>query len=115
MAMVIDSKEQQAKYLARTHKKIEPGTMAVFRLLAPGNDEDDADEPVKLLEVTKFTIPAGIRPLYFPARAEAFPFPTVIVEITPKEFQELKRNKLALPHGWTVGSEIVLPKRKPRG
>lgn len=114
MTVAISSKDQQAKYLARTHKRIEQGTISVFRLLAPGALEDEVNEPVKLLEVSKSTIPAGIRPIYFSAQAEGFPFSTVIVEITPKEYKALKSHQLDLPNGWQIGQEIVSPKKTVR-
>jgi hypothetical protein len=33
-------------------------------------------------------------------------FPSVIMEVTPDEFEEIQTGKLRLPNAWTMGDEI---------
>jgi hypothetical protein len=98
----ITTKHQQAEYLARRHKEIEPGILAVYELLAEGL-EDNSEEPVKLLEVNTATIPVGIQPIYFtPDPFHGLPFPTIIVAVAPQETDGLE-----LPHSWTKGKRLA--------
>lgn len=101
------TKDEQARYLASEHEKIEPSMFAVYRIVAEGNEED-SQEPVKLLEVNDATVPVGIRPVYFGSdpQNEIF-FPTVVVEITSDEFQALKSGELQLPDGWRVDAPLA--------
>jgi hypothetical protein len=40
------------------------------------------------------------------------PYPSVIVEVTPDEFEMIQRKELPLPEGWMVGK--FLPKLEPQ-
>ena len=62
--------------------------------------------PIKLLEVNADTAPSGVMPLHFgPAPAGGIPYPSVIVEVTPDEFERIRAHELKLPDGWTIGEE----------
>lgn len=37
------------------------------------------------------------------------PFPSVIVEVTPEEYQKVKRKLLKLPDGWSLGPALPKP------
>jgi hypothetical protein len=100
------TKDQVAFDLAQSHYVVEPGITQIFRLI---NDvhEDRPDEPIKLLEVSEYSLPVGIMPVYFHASAE-FAYPSAIVEITPAEFVRLvhEGGDLRLPAGWRIGERI---------
>ncbi|HVC93104.1 MAG TPA: hypothetical protein VND64_05405 [Pirellulales bacterium] len=101
------SKEDVAIRMALVHYEIEEGLREVYRLHAASGAEAELDEPIKLLEVNENTISAGIMPLGFAADpASGFDYPCAIVEITPDEFEQLKRGEIQLPHGWTVGEPL---------
>jgi hypothetical protein len=103
-------KSEVTKTLARKHFEIEPGITRIFEIVDQTKDESSAETPIKLLEVNDATIPSGILPLYFaPVPARGVPFPTVIIEVTPEEFEQIEANSLPLPSGWILGPEI------PRG
>jgi hypothetical protein len=36
-------------------------------------------------------------------------YPSVIVEVTPEEFDRIQTQKLALPEGWTIGELFLRP------
>ena len=45
-------------------------------------------------------------PLHFrPVPGSGIPYPSVIVEITPDEFDRIRLQDLKLPDGWTVDEE----------
>ena len=47
-----------------------------------------ADEPIKFLEVNAATVPTGVMPLQFgPVPASGIAFSSVIIEVTPDEFE----------------------------
>lgn len=96
------TKDEIVESLARSHYEIEPGMKRIFRLLSP--DETALDEPIKLLEISDETIAGGIVPIYFgPYPRSGVVYPSVIVSITPAEYERLAVGDLTLPHGWQVG------------
>lgn len=103
----MNNKDEQAIQLAQAHFAVEPGITRIFRLFGGPDVESKHDEPIMLLEVNRDTIPSGIMPLQFaPAPASGIHFPSVIVEVTPEEFEKITRQELKLPLGWTLGNEV---------
>ena len=98
------TKSDAANTLARKHSWFDEDLVHVYRIAKP-DGEDGPDEPIKLLEVNVSTVPVGIVPIYFGPSAEN-PFPTIIVEITPDEYQQLQSRKLSLPDDWQVGEVL---------
>ncbi len=96
--------------LAMRHYEIEDGLVQIFRVIDSNALELDEDEPIKLLEVNANTPETGIMPLYFgPVPASGIPFASVIIEVSPNEFEKIKSNELQLPEGWTIAEEIPRP------
>jgi hypothetical protein len=107
-AVAID-KARVARVLASKHFEIEPGLTRVIRCSGAAEVELRPSEPIKYLEVNESTAPSGVMPLHFgPAPASGITFPSVIVEVTPEEYEKIKRKELPLPQGW--GTEEELPK-----
>jgi hypothetical protein len=97
-------KHEAARKLAQAHYLVEQGLVSVFRLTGPAETEA---EPIKLLEVNRDTVPTGIMPLGFDAAPDrGIPFPSIIVEVTPDEYEQIRSGALALPNGWQIGDEI---------
>lgn len=104
------AKESAARELARRHYQVEAGLTRVFRLTGSAAAEMRPSEPIKLLEVNAATVPSGVMPLHFgPAPASGIPFPSVIVEVTPAEFDKIRTEEIKLPKGWVIGEEIARP------
>ena len=102
-------KDDVAKRLAEAHLAVEPGIVRVVRLRVHDDLEQDPEEPVKLLEVNEDTFAAGVRPLFFPpSAAHGIPYPAVIVEVTPDEFEQIEAGDLMLPNDWRMG-EVLVP------
>ncbi len=107
----IPSKEAVAAKLARLHYRVERGMVNIFRLLSPTR-ETDPREPIKLLEVNKNTITAGVMPLWFGTHSRSgIHYPSVLIEITPQEYKLLQQGKLTLPDDWVIEKK---PYPKPR-
>ncbi|MBY0313135.1 MAG: hypothetical protein K2W85_13780 [Phycisphaerales bacterium] len=83
-------------------------TVAHGEALQPGDRififDDPAKREVRLLEVTSDTVPTGVMPVAFRPQPE-FPFRSVIVQITPQEWQSIEQGRLALPEGWDLASK----------
>ena len=81
------------------------GSPRIFRLRdKPGIES--LSTPIKLLEINIDTAPSGIMPLRFrPVPGSGIPYPSVIVEVTPDEFERIQLQELKLPDGWTIDEE----------
>ena len=102
------AKQTIAHKLAEAHYALEPGIARIIRLLAGSAREDDPAEPVKLLEVNEDTIADGIRPVFFGARPDkGIPCASVIIEVTPDEYEQIRANPSMLPNNWRLGEELA--------
>lgn len=101
------TKEVVAKKLAKAHVKIDPGIKIVVRVL--GADEDDQGAPVKLLEVNPETFASGIIPISLGAAPPEIPFPSVVIEVTEREYDKIRNQTLRLPNGWKLGDVLHSP------
>jgi hypothetical protein len=99
------SKEEIARQLAAAHVEADPAIVRVIRLVSPL--ESESREPVKLLEVNPETPKVGVMPIAFGASPPEFPFPSVVVEVTPEEYASIMQGALELPSEWTLGETIL--------
>lgn len=97
--------------LAKRHYEIEPGLTQIFRITDTAEDAQIIHaHPIKLLEVNANTVESGVMPLHFgPAPARGIPFSSVIIEVTPNEFEKIRSHELKLPDGWEIGEELPRP------
>ena len=103
---MIASKEDVALDLARSHAEAEPGIKFIYRLIT-ANEGSDA-EPIKLLEVNENTVEQGIEPIRFgPDEAGGVYFASVVVDVSPREFEAIRQGRLSLPPGWSVGPKLI--------
>ncbi len=99
-----------AETLARKHYEIESGLVRIFRINVRAVDEPGGAACIRLLEVSEDTPESGVMPLHFSAiPASGVPFPSVIIEVSPAEFERIRSNDLKLPEGWTIGEELARP------
>lgn len=95
--------ETSAESLAQIHYRVEPGMICIHEI-----ESDDGKDEIKLLEVNTNTFSAGIMPLRFDAvPTSGIHFPSVIVEVSPAEYEQIKRQELKLPEGWKMGRRVV--------
>jgi hypothetical protein len=105
---VASEKVATALDLARKHYDLEDGLSQIFVIVSA--DEAGRSEPIKLLEVNEYTVESGIMPLHFgPAPSAGIPYSSIIIEVTPNEFQKIQSHELKLPEGWEIGEELPKP------
>jgi len=98
------NKNEIARTLAEVHRNYEPSISRIIHLVA---DRDSSEaEPVKLLEVNPATFESGIWPIHFGADPPQIPFSSVVIEVTEKEFEEIRTGSLSLPYGWKLGETL---------
>jgi hypothetical protein len=102
------SKLETAKSLANAHFQVEPNLKRIY-LIQPINEQDPND-PIKLLEVVEGTIERGIEPVSFTADpAHDIEYPSMIIEISPTEHKSIRTGaKIHLrDQDWTIGEELL--------
>jgi hypothetical protein len=97
-------KSEMARELAHAHRRFEPSISRIIHLVA--EQDSNAGEPVKLLEVNPQTFASGIWPVLFGADPPQIPFPSVVVEVTEWEYEAIRAGSLPLPQGWRLGETL---------
>src|SRR5436309_3313913 len=105
------SKDEVARKLAEIHFNVEEGMKQIFRYTADPKVECLKTEPIKLLEVNENTFASGtVMPIPFgPIKEKGIPYSSVIIEVTPEEFQRIQTQELKLPEGWRHRVELPKP------
>ncbi len=97
-------KIKYAKKLSSIHANLED-TISGIAYIQSGSEENP-DEPIKLLEINSATAPSGFFPVVF-GPSEKIPYKSTLVELTPKEAQELEKGNLRdWPKDWQIGEWI---------
>lgn len=101
------SKLETAKSLAEGHFRVEPNLKHIH-LIEPLDDQDPND-PIRLLEVVEGTLAVGIQPVGFTADpAHGIEYPSMIVEISPAEYESVRGGKVRMGNrDWTIGRELL--------
>jgi hypothetical protein len=94
------TKDEAVRELVEWHFGVEPELEQVIRIVA--ESENAPGEPIKLLEVNAATVATGSVEPYAFAPSASVPFPTVIAEITPQEWDGVRRGDIKLPEGWSL-------------
>jgi hypothetical protein len=97
-------KDKVAHLLAEAHRNVEPTIVRIVRVTA--SDETESNEPVKLLEVNPATSPSGILPIAFSSDPPTVPYPSIVIEVTQDEFDQIDSGALPLPKGWRLGETL---------
>ena len=105
------AKVESARSLAAYHSNYDPEVLQVIRLDAA--NEEMVEEPIKLLEINASSVPCGIVPVYF-GPSSLVPFASVVIEVTPDEFQQIQAKLLPLPDGWCLG-EVLFSRNGHKG
>ena len=104
------TKDEVARKLADFHYELEAGMREIIRYTATADSEANPAEPIKLLEVNENTVPSGILPLGFgPLPDSGIHYPSIIIEVTPEEYERIRRQELRLPAGWSNATPMPRP------
>lgn len=105
---VREKKVEVARKMAKQHLRIDPAVKKV--VLLTSKQDISEEEPITLLEVVEGTIERGIEPVYFLKDAKrGWNYPSVIVEVSPREYEGLrrKRNIRFQQKNWSFGEELA--------
>ena len=85
-----------AQYLARAHRERDPRT-SVIKLVP-------AESEVRLVEVSPDAPSTGdVLPVRFGSSpADEIDYPSVVVLLSPEEWQDVLEGRLSLPAGWSL-------------
>ncbi len=95
---------ETARDLAEAHRRVDPATTMILLLADPTGEE------IRLVEVSMSAPRSGD---VFPFRYEARPdlnidFPSVVVLLSPDEWQDVEAGRLELPSGWDARTQQPL-------
>jgi hypothetical protein len=97
-----------AQKTAEAHSKIDPDVRQVYLLESSDTEEDCLDEPIKLLEVVDGAFEAGVEPIGFPPNAgRGVDYWTMIVEVSPREFEAFGKTIRFQNKVWRVGQALL--------
>lgn len=98
------SKAETTKRLIEIHSAVEIGFVKAIRYF--NENENDPNEPIKLLEVHEYTIESGIQVLGFgPSSKSGIMWPVHIVEVSPNEYLKVCKGELFLPKSWKTNDD----------
>lgn len=100
--------------LASFYFASQPEIVAIYQLTQP-QFEDHPSEPIKLLIVNPETVPTGVVPLSFPPDSATGHLASVIVEVTPGEFESIRSGRLSLPNDWKFNAVPLLSRTQEVG
>lgn len=96
--------QKTAKKLAQGHKKFDPNTQMIKYF--PSNHHKE----VRLLEVSSTAPTTGeMMPFRFgPDTSQGIDLPSVVILISPQEWEDVKSGRLKLPQNWDLSKAIDL-------
>jgi|GEM_PF-3243140 len=102
------TREEAARLMAELQANLNP-TIHVYRVYSSDSEAEQSEsEPLKLLYVNEFTYPSDeIWPLGFAPTAASGNLPTIIMDITPQQFDQLQVGTLRLPRDWRLGEDLT--------
>ena len=104
------SKDSIAELLIDWHFQVESGMEQIFRIVSP--KEDEPDEPIKLLEVSRDTFNTGrVDTLTFAASGD-ITYPSRVAIVTPEEYVAIKSGSIPMPNGWDISTAKHFPRPK---
>lgn len=94
------SKDEVAAEVIARHFKLFPEYVEIYRIRVDG--EEDAGEPIKLLEVDPESSETGrVDSFHCPLEGD-MEYAMVIAYVTPNELHQVQCGALELPEGWTM-------------
>jgi hypothetical protein len=90
--------EEVARELAAAHRSSDPATTTIKLFPSNGTDE------IRLLEISSLAPTTGeVLPFRFgPSPRHNIHYPSIIILLSPQEWQDVQHGHLALPEGWNL-------------
>jgi len=64
--------------------------------------QSEATPKIRLLEINPETPATGMVQSFFFRPSDEVPYPLIIAEVTPEEWQKILRREINLPEGWSL-------------
>jgi CheY-like chemotaxis protein len=90
--------------LARLHFETEESVEQIIWV------RSDDDQEIRLIEVNRITLPTGDLQVFRFAPSEDVPFPQLIADVTPAEWDRIQSGEIPLPQGWDLETTQVFPR-----
>ncbi len=111
MATTIFERNKLARWYAMEHLKVDPGVLEIHYL--PGNAPE---REIRLLEVNELIAEMtddSLEPLDFGVdTGSEDEHKLFVLDVTPSQWDSIKRSSLPLPSGWTLEGEQVYRRKK---
>jgi hypothetical protein len=94
------NKDKVAEELIDWHFRVDPETEVVYRILSP--NEESAEEPIKLLEVSEATPDTGHVDAFVFGPTTDTPYSTMVAIVSGCEMELIENGRISLPDGWDL-------------
>ena len=101
------TKEEAVREMVASHYQFDPRIREIIRFLSP--HEEDPTEPIKVLDVTPDTPLSGRVMAFTFGPYENFPYKMQTADITPEEMEQVRRQEIPLPSGWSLQNSVIYP------
>jgi len=93
--------EELIKRIVILHFELEDGIEKIIWFNSESKNE------IRLIEVSRIALPTGsFQPFRFPPTDE-IPFPLMIADVTPKEWEQIQRGEIQIPQDWNKENTVV--------
>jgi hypothetical protein len=110
MSVIQFDKEQMARWHAKRHLETDPGTREIHYLPTGAPERE-----IRLLEVNELMAVRESDPLepieFGVDRGGAEAHNLVVLDVTPAQWEKIKRNEIQLPEGWSLEGEVPVSQR----
>jgi hypothetical protein len=74
--------------------------------------KSDVTPKIRLLEINPDTFATGVVQSFSFPPSDEVPYPLVIAEVTPEEWQKVLRKEISLPEGWRLDNHKIFSREK---
>lgn len=76
----------------------------------------DGDEvEIRLIEINPNTLPTEAIEVFYFSPSKDVPLPVRIADVTPEEWEKVKRGDIPLPDGWTLNKTEIFNRQERQG
>ncbi len=98
--------EEIVQRLTRWHFEIEEGIEQIIWFKNGGKNE------IRLLEVNRDTFPEDKILVFYHRPTSEYPVPVRLADITPEEWEKVKKGLIPLPAGWSLDEAEIFERNK---
>lgn len=104
MSVVHSSKDETVRWYADRHLKTDPGIRAVYYLPAGAPEAEIRFVEINELMAVRESDP--LEPIDFGVDIEGSEHKLLVVDVTPTQWDRIRRGELSLPTGWSLDQAL---------